>query len=303
MSLKKYRRLEEEFLAGLEAYPQVKFDGRGIVTACGSNECYYVGAYVLIRTLRHLGCRLPIEVWKFDWEKDEKWDLIFDSMDGVSVRLFSGKICDGTNRKGWSLKSFAIRESSFREVMFLDSDIVPARDPIFMFDWEPYKEKGSVFWADVCRTHAKARPTAENPSKDAFWHLADHEEVDEPEFESGQVLIDKLKCWRELNLACHYNTHADWYYTIFLGDKETFHLAWRRLRTEFGFVGGVEHEKVPGGKYFYQPGPDGGLLFQHRSGNKFHFEGNLMYPEFVNQVAILDFIEDLKEEVANNRQI
>ncbi len=298
MSLKKYRALEEKFLASLGPYED-RFEGRGVVTACGTKDCYYIGAYVLIRMLRHLGCGLPVEVWKFDWERDEKWDSIFDAMEGVRVRYYDRKIAE-VDRKGWSLKPFAILESSFREVMFLDSDVVPAKNPTFMFDWVKYRESGACFWADVCRTHAKAKPTSKIMSKDAFWHLADMPEIDEPEFESGQLLVDKEKCWRELNLTCQYNSHADWYYKLFLGDKETFHLAWRRLRSEFGFVKGVKHEQVPDGKWFYQPDPDGELLFQHRSGNKLEFSDNIMYPEFVNQVEMVEFIEDLRSVAVGN---
>lgn len=298
MSLVKYKRLESEFLDNIDQYPNNKFSGRGIVTACGSKECFYVGAYVLINMLKYLGCDLPVEVWKFDWEKDDKWDKIFNDLEGVVVKYYGKKIAD-VDRKGWSLKPFAILESSFKEVLFLDSDICPAKDPTYLFDYEPYKEKGGIFWSDTCRTHAPARPTQENKSRDSFWHLAECNEITEREFESGQVLIDKEKCWKELNLTCHYNSHADWYYKLFLGDKETFHLAWRRLRKNFVFFQNSTSINVPGGKYFYQYDYNNELVFQHRSGNKFHLKNNLLKPKFEYQDKILEIISGLNNIVNN----
>lgn len=295
MSLAKYKKLETEFLNQTQEYPG-SYKGRGVVTACGSKECYHVGSYVLIQLLRYLDCDLPVEVWKFDWEKDEKWDGIFNNLENVVVRYYNKNISD-IDRKGWSLKPFAILESSFKEVLFLDSDIAPAKNPEYLFEYEPYKEKGSIFWSDTCVTHTKARPTKNNKSKSAFWQLAETDEVDEREFESGQVLINKEKCWREINLTCHYNTHADWYYRLFLGDKETFHLAWRKLHKDFVFFQNSTHVDVPGGKYFYQYDHNEELVFQHRSGNKFHLKDNLLDPKFEHQEEILKIIEELNDLV------
>jgi alpha 1,2-mannosyltransferase len=297
MSLEIYRELETKFLDTVDQYPQNKFGGRGIVTACGSNECYYVGAYVMIKLLRQFKCYLPVEVWKFEWERDDKWDSIFNGLDGVEVRYYNKHISD-VDRKGWCLKPFAVLESKFKEVLFLDSDIAPAKSPEYLFNYQPYLETGSIFWSDTCRTTVPARPTEQNKSRNAFWHLADHEEIDEREFESGQLLVNKEKCWREINLTCHYNRHADWYYTLFLGDKETFHLAWRRLRKEFVFFQNSTSINVPGGKYFYQYDNDDELVFQHRSGNKFHLNNNITDPEFVCQKEIFEYIEELKAILA-----
>lgn len=287
-----YRKLEQRFLSAMPAYPE-SCTGRGIVTACGSKECLYVGAYVLIRLLRYFGCNLPVEVYKFDWEKDQSWDDIFNAIPGVTVKYYDKTICAHTEKKGWSLKAFAIADSSFREVMFLDSDIAPTKNPEYMFEYDGYKQYGAVFWADTHRTHRKMRPQKGNPTDNAFWQLADCEEIDEPEFESGQIIIDKKQCWEELQLACHYNQHADWYYKFFLGDKETFHLAWRRLGTPFAFLTDVEAKQVPGGKFFYQHDHHGELLFQHRSGNKFYLKDNLEEPRFVEHDRILGFIDEL----------
>lgn len=297
-----YQKLEDQFLDDVPKYPNT-FRGRGIVTACGSKDCFCIGAYVQIKLLRNFGCLLPIEVWKFDWEKDDRWDNIFNSMEGVEVRYYTSKVSD-VDRKGWVLKPYAIRDSKFKEVMFLDSDVAPAKNPEYLFDYEPYKEKGAIFWSDTCRTHiGRIRPKEHNASTDAFWHLARREEINEREFESGQIVLNKSKVWKELNLTCHYNDHANWYYKLFLGDKETFHLAWRRLDTDFVFFDTTTHSDVPSGKFFWQYDMNNELIFQHRSGNKFEFKDNVLEPQFVEQDRILEWIEELLKIYQQQQQL
>jgi alpha 1,2-mannosyltransferase len=290
--LEKYRKLENEFLEILEPYPKTH-SGRGIVTACGSKDCFCIGAYVQIRLLRKFGCSLPVEVWKFEWEKDAKWDDLFNSLEGVEVRYYNDDIAN-VERRGWTLKPYAIRESKFKEVMFLDSDVAPTKNPEYLFEYDLYKERGAIFWSDTCRTHIKVKPTAENSSKYGFWHMAGVPEINEREFESGQIVINKEKCWKQINLTCHYNNLADFYYSLFLGDKETFHLAWRRSKKDFVFFDKTDHVDVPGGKFFWQYDMNGELIFQHRSGNKFEFQSNLTEPRFVEQEFIFDCIDELK---------
>lgn len=295
MSIAHYKKLEKAFLDNIPNYPDT-FYGRGIVTACGSKECYHVGAYVLINMLRFLGCQLPVEVWKFDWEKDNKWDDIFNNLDNVIIKYYDKKISD-VDRKGWSLKPFSILESSFKEVLFLDSDICPTKDPTYLFDYDLYKNQGSIFWSDVSKTHVKTKPNQYNKSKDAFWHLAECDEIDEREFESGQLLINKQQCWKELNLTCHYNKHANWYYTLFLGDKETFHLAWRRLGKDFIFLQNTKHIDINNSKYFYQYDWNNELVFQHRCANKFTLTNNIFEPKFEYQDKIIDIIQELRTKM------
>src|ERR1019366_8996938 len=55
-------RRAEAFLAAIPTYPARRYRGRGIVIA-GGGEKYFASLYVTVRALRHLGCRLPIQVW------------------------------------------------------------------------------------------------------------------------------------------------------------------------------------------------------------------------------------------------
>lgn len=48
----------------------------------------------------------------------------------------------------WELKPFAIVRSGFAEVLYLDADNVPARDPTPLFDTAGYIATGAVLWSD-----------------------------------------------------------------------------------------------------------------------------------------------------------
>jgi hypothetical protein len=78
--------------------------------------------------------------------------------------------------------------------------------------------------------------------------------------------VNKEHCWREVNLALHYNAHADFVYHILYGDKDTFPLAWQRLGRRYGRM-------WPSSKFdsaaIHQMDDAGELLFLHRVHDKF----------------------------------
>ena len=123
-----------EYIKTIKPYPG-KFSGRGIVT-CAGGPCYNICAWVLINMLRKLGCELPIEVWYLgEEERDEHWIEMVKPL-GVTMRD-GGKVQrqhENPRHGGWALKSHAILNSSFREVLFLDADNVPVVDPTYLFD-------------------------------------------------------------------------------------------------------------------------------------------------------------------------
>lgn len=48
----------------------------------------------------------------------------------------------------FQIKAAAIINSSFKEVLYLDSDNLSATDPTFLFDTPEYKSTGALFWPD-----------------------------------------------------------------------------------------------------------------------------------------------------------
>lgn len=57
------------------------------------------------------------------------------------------------------IKAESILASSFEEVLYLDSDNVPLRDPEYLFKTELYSGKGKpgvVFWPDINKDHRES---------------------------------------------------------------------------------------------------------------------------------------------------
>jgi hypothetical protein len=257
------RRRAEEFLARVPAYPSKRFHGRGIVMA-GGGDRFFPSLYVTIRALRHLGCRLPIQVWylgrKHEMPREQRallaaYDVECVDADKVRQRHPARRL------DGWELKVFATLHCPFEELLFLDADCYPCRNPEFLFERADYRARGAIFWPDL--------PAVDTRLKWPAFGVADPRRIGS--IESGQFVLDKRRSWRPLNLAWFYNDRSDYYYRYCYGDKHTFEVAWARCAQPF-----VMWE--PKGKWvdvaYVQPGPDRLPLFVHRCADKFRFKNH-----------------------------
>ncbi len=259
------RRAATHRIATTPPYPR-RCRGRGIVIAGGGR--YFPSAYVAVRVLRHVGCTLPIQLWHLSGEVDSAMRRLLRPLrvrcvnaDAVA-RRHPFRFCEGHWWKGWQLKPYAIAHSSFREVLFLDADCYPARDPTFLFDWDGYRRCGAIFWPDLPSSGGLF-----NPDLFAVFGVP---AADCSPFESGQWLVDKGRCWRELNLALHYNAQADYTYRLLWGDKDTFLLAWRRLGRDYAMTwptSGWDTHTI------LQHDDRGEPLFLHRCRDKWRLDG------------------------------
>lgn len=48
----------------------------------------------------------------------------------------------------FQIKAAAVINSSFKEILYLDSDNLPAQDPTFLFETKEFKNTGALFWPD-----------------------------------------------------------------------------------------------------------------------------------------------------------
>lgn len=237
--------------------------GRGIVILGGGK--YFASAYITIRVLRKVGCTLPIQLWHLsgeitDFERSlfAPWDCT--CVDGEAIAREKGFQLHSSWWKGWQLKSFAIANCSFAEVLYLDADSYPTRNPESLFDLRTYKDRGAIFWPDLENSSCLLRP--EVPEIFGAYPFNDLP------CESGQLLINKSLCWRELCLAVFLNSQADFTYRLLWGDKDTFPIAWRRLGREYARLWPVA-SSVP--QAVLQLDQRGKVLFQHRAPDKFRF--------------------------------
>lgn len=277
-----------EYIESLSSQPPMEYSGRGIVIAGGGLK-YFPSVWVNIHLLRHFGCQLPIELWYLgDGECDPYMKRLLAPLgvECVDARIREQSVpcrilC------GWELKPFATLNSSFAEVLFLDADNGVCCDPTYIFDEPHYLRHGSVFWPDYACW--KLKPDV--------WRIFGMTDMAEPEvaaheraFESGQYLINKHRCERELRLALWYAEHSDFVFQYVYGDKECFHLAWRRLGTEYAMPtagpGWDVHTIV-------QFDFAGRIVFQHRCQDKWRFCGNRRNDSLRNEDLCFGFVKDL----------
>ena len=276
------RAAADEFIRHIPPYPTGRFRGRGIVV-CGGGEKYFPCAWVCVRMLRHVGCDLPVELWHAgDAELPDRWR---EMIEPYGVKCVDA---EGVRRRhpvrrlsGWEMKPFALLHCSFEEVMFVDADNVAVRDPAYLFDSRPFHRHGAVFWPDFERLAPER----------AIWRVCGVPYRDEPEVESGQILLDKRRCWGPLQLTMHLNEHSDFYYHYVHGDKETFHMAWRMLGRDYAMV---PHPIRPLEGTMCQHDFRGRRLFQHRNLAKWTVRGeNAKVRGFRYEDVCLRFLGEL----------
>jgi len=198
------------------------FEGRGIVICAGGLR-YFTCAWINIMSLRRLGCTLPIELW---YVGNELSDEIKKEIEQFNVVCRNFLDHNDNYYQGYILKPLSIIYSSFKEILFLDADNVCVKDPEELFGLEEYVQNGAVFWPDYWQTSSL------NP----IWPITGCTYTDSKEQESGQILLNKEKCWKALNLCLHFNSHSNVYYKLLLGDKDTFRFAWLALKTPYFMI-------------------------------------------------------------------
>ncbi len=261
------------------SYPRKKYNGRGIVIGAGG-EIYFKCALASVAALRASGCFLPVQFWYLGREEMDARMVNYARSIGVEC-VDASSVVRTLEKKprilyGWELKAFAMIHCPFEEVMYLDADCIVARDPSYLFSTEQYLEHGSIFWPDLSNTPAPA------PSKQ-FWESHGMFADPGPDFESGQMVINKGRCWRELQVSQWINEHSDWFYQHMYGDKSTFRVAWRACGTSYAMP------QMPDWRWpsIEQYDFEGNLVFQHCCQGKPHLvEGHELSVLKYSQVVL-----------------
>ena len=281
LTLHNARMACERFLQTIPEYPN-QYRGRGIII-CGGGVRYLTNAWVCINMLRWLGCRLPVQLWHLGpRELDGRMKALLVPLGVECVDAFSVRQKHPVRKLGgWELKPYAILHSAFEEVLLLDADNVPVVNPEYLFQTPQYQATGAIFWPDYGR----------EPRAQPVWRSCRLRRPKEPEFESGQILVDKKRCWKALRLSLWFNENSDFYYRYLHGDKETFHLAFRKLKKSYALV------KQP----IYslrgtmcQHDFEGNRVFQHRNMDKWNLLlTNKPVPGFRYEAECREFVRRL----------
>jgi len=274
---------------------------RGIVIPAGG-ELYGRLAWNLVTTLRGLGCTLPIEIWHLADEMPADMAAVFAdagcrlvdadaTLARLGIRPRAVEAESGRGR-GWWLKAFAVRHSGFAEVLLLDADNVPARDPTYLFNDKAYTRPGAFFWPDL--------PPVGNRSEwvpEVAWRNVGLDPVyGARPLESGQLLVDRRRHLHALDLALLLNDWRDYVYQWVYGDKDTWLLAWHLAGSEYGLPRRNPAYRHPA---ICQHDAAGELVFQHACNGKDDLAAGKVIPGIVSR----RFAPDAAASFAEKRRL
>lgn len=245
-------------------------------------------AYATVRALRGMGCTLPIEIWfrrdELGADMHQQRVLLHLNADFGPVTLRSidleGAATDLEKKqvpraKGFATKIHAISRSQFEQVLFLDADNAPAKDPTFLFSTPEFVDTGALFWPDFWHP---GHTIFNVKAKSLLWELLNLRFIRMFEQESGQILIDTARHAESLALVSFYTFHRPNHLErlrLVWGDKDLFRLAWLKSRAPFHMVqtppalaGVIVNGSEFCGLTMVQHSPDGEVLFLHRNARK-----------------------------------
>jgi len=244
--------------------------------------------------LRKLRCGLPIELWhRGPREMTDAMRALVAPLKVTCVDAYQVALRHPVRRlDGWELKPYAIAFSGFEEVLYLDADNMAVVNPEFLFSSEPYSKNGALFWPDRYTGPGTGR---EWLTREA-WEICRVPYRIEPELESGQMVIDKRPSWLPLQLTLHINSHSDFYYRYFYGDKDTFHLAWRRVGADYALAPSPPRN-LGDSEVIVQCGFDREVLFQHRNRDKWSLSRpNRRIGGFLLEEECLEALDTLRQK-------
>ncbi|SLM38560.1 Nucleotide-diphospho-sugar transferases [Lasallia pustulata] len=231
------RATQAAFVQDIPAYPEHLYNGRGLVMVIGGVYSEY--GTTSLGMLRHVGSTLPVEAWMKDSSEETVGLCENLAREGIACRLLSDYVDVSGFTEGFQFKIASIFLSSFREVLFLDADNIPVRDPEVIFDSREYQEAGAILWPDFWKsTESPMTGYITGASDEVAQAPSDMKTV-----EAGQMLWDKKRHWKTLCLSAYYNFHGPkYYYTLITqggvgwGDKDTFPTALRALKAPWYLV-------------------------------------------------------------------
>jgi hypothetical protein len=276
-----FRELASTFLERVPAFEGYR-EQRGVVICAGGLKLF-TNAWVCLNSLRRAGCTLPAVIWA---RQNEITPYMARLLRGLGASVVEAETVRREHParilNGWELKSYSLLHTPFKEILLLDADNMAVRDPSYLFDTAEFKKTGAILWPDYGRLE---------PDRFA-WDITGIPYRDEPEVESGQIVIDREKCWKPLNLAMWYNEHSDFFYRYLHGDKESFHLAFRRLGQGYSMpLTGIH----PLQGTMCQHDFEGKRIFQHRNMEKWNLWGeNARVGGFEFEAQCLRDIDELR---------
>ncbi|OQR89217.1 hypothetical protein THRCLA_09853 [Thraustotheca clavata] len=186
----------QQYLSDKYEYPEY-----GIVMVV--YEKALVSLFASIKLLRtYHKSTLPIELWYRQDELPKDHPVIVALLrDFRDIRLREIKDPRAVH---FYVKPYVIFFSHFQNILFLDADNFPLRDPEYLFATPEFQDTGALFWPDFW--HPKE--TIFNIHDDSMlWTMLNISFVDMFEQESGQLVINRAKHEQALHMLMFYAFH------------------------------------------------------------------------------------------------
>ena len=239
------------------ASPEQQRQDRGIVMSIYPDVLLSVYAILyLLRYTHH--CTLPIELWSLPDEFDSAAEHNTDSslilfqhilqlpnvthrttprLEDTMAQLTTGIMPNAVSSiAGFMIKPYSIFYSHFDQVLWLDSDNVPLRDPRYLFDTVPYQTTGTLFFQDYWQPAQSIFLLNENS---LVWELLGIPfRPTEFEMESGQLLVDKRRATVQralavvLYLAMTFESRWIGPLALLWGDKDLFRMGFHMVHQQ-----------------------------------------------------------------------
>ena len=212
---------------------------KGIVFSLKRSELRLV--YATIRVVREFySSNLPIEVFvaKLDLQECEK--ILERSQISCKTPTFDTQN-KPKSRFGW--KVVAILQSSFKKVLWLDTDCIPLINPDELLENEEFGRHGAIFWPDLTGDQCNPNDVSIWPSgssEGALWNAFNIKfDVNNwkhvQELEAGQILIDSEVFFSALKVTYFLTEHGIFQQFAY-GDKEAFRWSWLLLDQNYFFA-------------------------------------------------------------------
>ncbi|KAL1959346.1 hypothetical protein VTO42DRAFT_2149 [Malbranchea cinnamomea] len=221
----KMRQKHAGFVEAIESlHPHYERGTRGLVTTAGGP--YLPVLTISLRMLRRTGSKLPMEVFLASDEEYEPYicNVVFPKLNAKCIVMdhILKASADDVDIGAYQLKPFAMLFSSFEDILFLDADAFPIRDPSVLFSSDPFVTYRMVTWPDFWGSStSKLYYQISSQAMPAMTARASTE--------SGEILMSKPTHRKTLMLSTYYNYYGpSHYYALFSqgaageGDKETF---------------------------------------------------------------------------------
>ncbi len=291
-------------LDNVPSYPDGRFRGLGVVLFAGGHRLL-LNAFIALKFIRK-HTLLPVELYYAgpDEMPPQAAKIFLHEFKHLSLKDLSAlrqekpfTQLNFSSLSGVWAKPLVLLHSSFKEALFVDADNMALKDVEPLFTSEEFVDTGALFWPDFLATRTTCPPLME------ALELAPMTLERSGEFESGQMLVDKERCWKALWLAGVLNADNHglraFVHAHTMGDKDTFRLAFLKTQTPYHLVG---HEPLPfGNDFIIQPIPRTGITFkiQHKMGS-FYATGMLQHglqgdPLFAHKTVVewdpdIDFV-------------